>query len=129
MRSAAHLHIRRFKDGFPACLSLKQGIKPIEYVAWCVFDKVTFTVAPAGLRKFRETGQKNVHAWVRGELQESARFMWPWTNEEMLRMGYITVRYNPVEMETFEREDGTPIFAADRAILVRNKIFLPPTPS
>jgi hypothetical protein len=66
----------------------------------------TFHVQPAGNRKVRETGRKNVHAYVKGVYHDST-FMGiditdPWQ-----------VTYNPYIHTTFIlRSDGLPVYEA-----------------
>lgn len=55
----------------------------------------TFVVQPAGLRKVRETGVKNVHAFVRGTEVEA-----PGGNDVA---HWWQVRYNPHVHDTFMR--------------------------
>lgn len=57
-----------------------------------------FVVRQSGNRKVRETGVKNVHAFVRGELQsiDVSDDMWDGTR----------ITYNPYKYTTFVHQDG-----------------------
>jgi hypothetical protein len=62
-----------------------------------------FVVQPSGREKCRESGVKNVHAFVRGE----------WTESEKVVYGE-RVTYNPFEYDTFvHKESEEPVESAD----------------
>lgn len=123
MRVSSHLHIRRHKAGFPACLSVKQPGEPMRYAATLLLKNATFTVGAAGLRRFRATGQKNVHAWVRGELLDEYRFIIPPADMYTNGAGWKEIRYNPVNCDSFQTLDGQPVKKAERVVMIRNKIY------
>lgn len=91
----------------------------MRYAACVALQNVKFTVAPAGLRRFREQGQKNVHAWVRGELVDETRHVKVFT----FPAKWVVIRYNPAQMDTFQTADGKPVTRADTVILDRNKMY------
>lgn len=74
-----------------------------------------FIVQPAGQKKVKKTGVKNVHAWVRGEIikvrgeSDSKPFQ---------------VKYNPKKMKTFQRMDTKkPIKFANFVVLRKEGVF------
>lgn len=77
----------------------------------CIKDP-QFIVQPAGLKKTKETGVKNVHAFIRGTI----------SNERILNDGeWVCVRYNPFTWDKFvAKVDGerySPIERADYAVV------------
>jgi hypothetical protein len=86
----------------------------------------TFVVRPAGQRKVRETGRKNVHAFVKGEgLQPGS------VRNSLWSAGWVEVSYNPyreTEEETapfYVKATGEPVFQASEALLTADrKLFV-----
>jgi hypothetical protein len=78
---------------------------------------VKFIVRPAGNRRVRETGQKCVHAFVRGQLMRST----PDTS------GMKIASYNPFKARTFYLKDTMePVYEAETAVVTaRGEIFVP----
>ena len=81
---------------------------------------VTFTVrqggpeGKSGRRAVLRTGQKNIHALVRGTITDWSEDPIDTSDPEAPR--FVRVRYNPRENETFVTDAG-PIFKAERVIL------------
>lgn len=123
MRAEAHLHIIRAKAGKTDCISVRKLPNyQVEYAGYVLLSKVTFAVQPSGLKRFREQGQKNVHAYVRGELHEAhanqPTGVKPILNK--LRQAY----YNPAVTDTFvDKETGEPLHSAHTAILYGTKVY------
>jgi hypothetical protein len=124
MRAEAHLHIGKARKGEQACISLRKLPNyQVEYAGTVVLSDVTFAVQAAGLRRFRESGQKNVHAYVRGTLvdtnmeQEPAPYRFPW------REAY----YNPTKTDTFvDKTTGQPLTSARAAWMRGGRVhYLP----
>lgn len=65
----------------------------------------SFVVRPAGHKKVLQTGQKNVHAFVRGDWLYTADDVDGWTQHlsELDRM--VKVSYNPFRGPSFYRKD------------------------
>lgn len=85
---------------------------------------VRFAVQPAGLALFRETGQKNVHAFVRGTLCfESTEMAGTPRDWELLGLGYREAGYNPRANDTFIGANGEQLFRADVAVLIGKRLF------
>lgn len=121
MRAEAHLHITRALSGNLNCVSFR-GLPTgkTAYASALHLGCVTFAVQPAGLRRFRETGQKNVHAYVRGEVQSVTLDRWP----TALDADWREAKYNPKVNNTFiDREFGHPVCIAGEAVLIGTKVF------
>lgn len=121
MRVESHLHITRARKGILRCVSFRRlpGGKA-EYASALHLACVTFAVQPAGLARFRETGQKNVHAYVRGELQSVTHDRWPTALDPDWREAY----YNPNTCDYFiDKQDGTPRTIAGEALLIGTKVY------
>ena len=105
-------------------------------------ENPTFVVRPAGQRKVRETGRKNVHAFVKGEgLQPGS------IRKSLWSAGWVEVSYNPYRTvdgdhrgkrwmgpECFNpqgvapfyvKATGDPVFQASEALLTADrKLFV-----
>ena len=121
MRAEVHLHISRFRKGLHDCISVRNLPNyQVEYFGTVALKDVSFAVQPAGLRKFRDTGQKNVHAFVRGEIVSALGGQIAPTHKGQWREAY----YNPNVTDTFvDRQTGNPLHSADAAYLVGNKVY------
>lgn len=115
MRIEAHVHIGRKRKGLTNHMSVREipgGL--VTYFETLYAKDVTFSVQPAGLRKFRETKQKNVHAFVRGNLDVLWSDGIPWRE----------VVYNPNVNDTFvDKEYGFPVERGDRVFYDGNRLF------
>ena len=73
-----------------------------------------FVVQPAGLKKARDTGVKNVHAFVRGE--------WDGEPVDISYGEWSVIRYNPFKWDGFvskvDGENYSVVESADVAIIV-----------
>lgn len=121
MRVEAHLHITRANQGILRCVSFRRLPRgKVEYASALHLGCVTFAVQPAGLRRFRETGQKNVHAYVRGELQSVTHDRWP----TALDPDWREVKYNPYFNNTFvDALTDTPVYLSGEAVLIGRKVY------
>lgn len=121
MRVESHLHLPRANKGDKNCISFRAipgGVS--EYASALHLTRASFAVQPAGLRRFRESGQKNVHAYVRGTLESVTLDRWP----SALDPDWRQARYNPKENDTFiDREQGFPVHFAREAILIGTTVF------
>jgi len=124
MRAEAHLHITRALAGKEDCISLRKLPNyQVEYAGYVVLKDVTFAVQPAGLKRFRDQGQKNVHAFVRGELVEATKNI-PFTSKNR---AFLEAKYNPKVNDTFvDAVTGAPITSARGAIMIGRKVFYIP---
>jgi len=122
IRAEAHLHIGRAKSGKEDCISLRKLPNyQVEYAGYVVLTKVTFAVQPSGLKRFRETGQKNVHAFVRGTLRDHSANQPPWYGTfGHMREAY----YNPNVTSTFvDKATGDAVYSCDTAVLYGTKVY------
>lgn len=125
MRVEAHLHLPRFKKGAPDCISVREipTLNGVEYYGTVALTNVTFAVQPAGLARYRNEGQKNVHAYVRGNVVGTNGVQEQPKGRKAMREAY----YNPALVSTFvDRATGTPIFTARAAYMVGNKVYYIP---
>ncbi len=116
-RVEAHVHIGRARKGLNDCISVRDLPNgKVFYAEQVDLIDVTFSVQPAGLRKFRETGQKNVHAFVRGTV----------VNRDDLGPGawWGVARYNPNDSNTFlDKHTGEPVHSASQAQVIGTSLF------
>jgi len=98
------------------CFSIRQRGRVIDHRQLVVLSGCTFVVQPAGQRRVRETGVKNVHAFVRGTLEPS---------DDLEYSGLLhRVRYNPFVSDTFFILDGK----KEVAVKVSDQVMLTITP-
>jgi hypothetical protein len=76
---------------------------------------VTFRVQPGGLRRVRETGEREVHAYARGTL--AATEAAPVRDDPAA----VRVRYNPFRFDGFVRADTEEILAGADALAIEGK--------
>lgn len=121
MRVESHLHITRALGGHKNCISFRSiPVGRMEPASALHLTDATFAVQPAGLRRFRETGLKNVHAYVRGTLQTVERDRWPTS----LDPDWRRARYNPKDTDTFvDVELGYPVYRAKEALLIGTQVY------
>lgn len=83
-----------------------------------------FSVQPKGLEKVRETGVKNVHAYVRGHLISFDMDLTDDPQDYLLSRGYRQAYYNPRKVDSFiDCITLAPLDRAGNVILVDKKIF------
>lgn len=121
MRVESHLHITRALSGNKNCISyrpLPGG--SVAYASALHLSRASFAVQPAGLRRFRETGLKNVHAYVRGSLENYEHDRWP----ENIDVDWRRARYNPKDTDTFvDAELGYAVHRANEALLIGTSVY------
>jgi hypothetical protein len=106
----------------------------IAHVSGRYIENPTFVVRPAGQRKVRETGRKNVHAFVKGKgssLRQTpgAYGRLPYNRGDY---GWREVSYNPYRTVDGEgvapfylKATGEPVFKAREAVLTEDrKLFV-----
>ncbi len=127
MRAEAHLHIGRVRRGLEDCISMR--FLPDGKTTYCGTLSLTyakFSVQPAGLRKFRETGQKNVHAYVRGRFWGSypTLDLGGITFDLLYALGYREAYYNPLTHESFvDKMSGRVLDSVYDVILYGKKVY------
>ena len=115
------------KPGFftaQSCMKDTYGLK-IGEGKFMVIDDAKFVVRPGGLKKTRETGQRNVHAFVRGnwvnEDQSEKWLNWFRMNEYYMRPVY----YNPHKVDSFiDTKNGQPIHNAWRVFALGSRVYV-----
>lgn len=75
-------------------LSIRQKGLVVAYSDEVVLSSVKFVVQPAGLKKARETGQRNVHAFVKGVI-------WDLEVPYIIKLHGKEVTYNPFKYDSF----------------------------
>lgn len=97
----------------------------VRHYDWLNMRDVTFAVQPAGRQRVIREKQKNVHAYVRGELDSSQLHTgqpfdegtWDWYDE---------VTYNPYKYESFVlKHNEQPIYEAEHAWVIGKRIYVP----
>ena len=88
------------------CWSVRLRGRVIGHLDALALRDVTLVIQPAGQARVRASGQKNVHAYARGIIEPQARSC----------SGTTRARYDPKTRDTFELEDGTPIFRCGLAV-------------
>lgn len=102
--------VKVYRNLHKKCLSVMgaDGLV-IGHVDTVVLKDVKFVVRPAGQRKVRQTGRKNVHAFAVGEVISFV------DHHRIFRTGK-QVLYNPYLYDTFvEQKGGNPIHTASMA--------------
>jgi hypothetical protein len=100
--------VRDCKTGRVICrVTPDDGLLDIHYRSIHLTD-VRWVVQPAGNRRVREEGRKNVHAFARG--------VWAGYSNRVPEL-VSNVRYNPYHMTTFQDLYGNPVEGSDVARL------------
>jgi hypothetical protein len=81
-------------------------------------------VQPSGNAKVRETGVKNVHAYVRGHyMDHDIDFPEDYTRY-LFQMGYRLAYYNPKKVTSFvDWDTGKELYEASAVVLIDKQIF------
>jgi len=92
--------------------SIRHKGKVIGHRRYVALSDVKFAVQPAGRKRVIETGQKCVHAFVRGTLMDYAQIAHLPLDKQ--------VTYNPYKYESFvNKKDETPVFKSGVAYLFK----------
>lgn len=94
------------------CWSVRRKGRLWFHATTLILKDAKFAVQPAGNRKVRETGRKNVHAFVRGTIVGIDQIMPAFRR---------AVRYNPFKDTTFVLANGEPVFTADRVAMYADR--------
>lgn len=91
----------------------------------CIWlQNVKFAVQPSGLEKVRESGVKNVHAFVRGNYIDHDLDLGNDPHAYLRRVGYRQAYYNPHKVDTFvDLDTMEPIYEANHVILIDKRIY------
>ena len=108
MRVKVHPHKPFYDNGSEACISVTPMKKHgrAHYMGTVLLTDVTFVVHDSGFKRMHEEGQRNVHAWMTGDLlSEQIEQFRPAVLDKGLMIG---VHYN-LDIGLFEAEDGTDV--------------------
>ena len=111
------------------CLSYRPHSGRVQHAESMILNDVRFAVQPAGRERVRREGQKNVHAFVRGE-PAFIRHVGDGddgdlTPVNMERQGYRPITYNPYRFESFVFADThEPVHGASQVVLIGKQIWL-----
>lgn len=100
---------RNLHRGDWSIVSMRTG-RVVGHMLMLTLADVTWLVQPAGNRKVRAEGRKNVHAYAIGDLGSLNAQPHP-AHEG----AHERITYNPYHMSTFQRMDGTPVTHCDVA--------------
>lgn len=87
-------------------VSVRLAGKVIAYGNTVLVTDVAFRVQPAGVKRIRARGQREVIAYARGDAQIVP-------DDTLIPADAVRVCFNPFKHEQFVLEDGTPVTAAD----------------
>jgi predicted nucleotide-binding protein len=108
-----------YKNLHKDCYSIRQRGKVIAHVKNIKLKDVTFKVSEAGRKRVLESGQKNVHAVIRGYVSRRTEL-----NAE-LETSSCSVTYNPYKFKTFVDSEEEPILRADFVDMEHDCDFCP----
>ena len=82
------------------CWSIKQGKYVVAYADNILLKDCKFHVNPNGIDKIRESGRKQVIAWVRGIITDPADFL-EFNKKNGCNIYYRVVKFNPKKHRSF----------------------------
>lgn len=94
--------------------SIRSKGKVIDHKDVVAIDNPTFVVQPGGRARVLKEKQKNVHAFVRGELKTS----------NFSTKGFEKVRYNPYVTGHFQNSNGENVISGSLAILTNSGLWV-----
>jgi len=123
------LKVEVYKNLRKQCYSIRQKGKVIGYANIVAMSNVDFVVQKGGRKRVLESGQKNVHAFLRGFLyvcsSDQSKFDLPYNLQSSLYnsfhthpMDWLDFNYNPFVSDTFTVNDQ-PIHHANIAYMDR----------
>lgn len=114
------MYVEVYRNLHKGCFSVKHKGKVIQHTEELILKNAKYAVQPAGRLKVLKTNQKNVHAFVRGELltdpDHEHIFGQTWKSSLM-----SNVTYNPYIAGDFLAFSGLPILKSDFCWLYNNK--------
>ena len=94
------------------CFSVRHKGKVIDYSSGVVLRDAKFVVRKGGRKRVLDSGQKNVHAFVRGRLVRGENF------EPSNEQAGVAITYDPYKYDTFVKcSDKKPVFNAEKVAL------------
>lgn len=109
------VYVNLHKQGMFSIVDTKTGLV-CAYAKSCLISDAIFFVSDKGREKVRKTGQKLVHAWVRGIFQEA--------DLEQIEEYKEVYEYNPYHHEGFTNSEGRVINDAPFAIMADKKVYI-----
>lgn len=89
---------------------------------------VEFVVQSKGNKRVNSTGQKNVHAYVKGNIVNGNDSLILDVEElyaNMEQLGYTRVYYNPYKVDSFVIYDTLePVYKADEAFVIMDRVYI-----
>ncbi len=115
MQTAKYYLYRNLHTG---TFSIKYKGKVIKHPSQCLMHNVIFKVSVKGQARVRKELRKNVHATVVGtHFTEDIQ-----SGIDLTK--YQEIYYNPYKTDTFIDSAGQPIYKADQALCLNNKIYI-----
>ena len=126
MKVRAHLHLPRLKSGVDEVISVAPFARVrggrTEYFGTVTMTNVKFKVSEPGRLRTLRTGQKNVHAWVVGDLLHKTPSQHPPTLS-----AWRIARYNPKFGPDFvDSATGQPLHSAKAVYMTGSKVYYIP---
>ena len=107
------LRVRCYYNLHKKCISVQHKGKVIDHTYYIVLENVKFIVQPAGRRKVLETKNKNVHAFVEGDIVERGH-----------GVEWKRVSYNPYAADYFYlSETNEKVTTADVAVIDHKMVW------
>jgi hypothetical protein len=107
-------------------LTIKVGSLVHGYAQMVALYDVSFHVGQKGNQKVNETGQKQVHAHVRGTIVKAEDVVDVEAMYQKLESyGYSRVYYNPYKVTTFvDYASFEPIYECNQAIVIMDRVYV-----
>ncbi|AYP68195.1 hypothetical protein PQE75_gp063 [Bacillus phage vB_BcoS-136] len=107
-------------------LTIKVGNLVHAHAQMVVLSDVEFKVSKSGNKKVNETGQKHVHAFVKGNIIDACDVD---NIEETYSLlednGYTRVYYNPYKVDTFViYENMKPVHRTGQAVVIMDRVYI-----
>jgi hypothetical protein len=100
--------------------------KVIDHKQLVVVKDVNFVVQDSGYERYKEEGQKNVHAFVRGNLIEAYNFPCVFRSSLLDKLLHSTrIWYNPDYDNNFYNDKRSIVREADEVVLYNGTIYKP----
>lgn len=121
------MRIEAYYNLHQQCLSARPIGGRVKHYLWLGMRDVTFAVQPAGRRKVLREQKKNVHAFVRGQLESSYELnSYVPFDDDFEDKYFDEVTYNPYKYSSFVlKHNEKPIYQASQAWVIGKRIFVP----
>ena len=123
------MKVEVYKNLRKQCYSIRQKGKVIGYALVLAMSNVDFVVQQSGRKRVLESGQKNVHAFLRGDIHlcksDESKFDLPYNLQSSIYdsfhshpMDWLDFNYNPFVSDTFT-VNNQPIHHAETVYMDR----------